>query len=82
MHMSEKLTAQITFRLSGELYEAMQDVARRERRKLTEIARALLERGYAAYQRDEQLFEPEEPEIISNVESKVTDAQRTRKKKG
>jgi hypothetical protein len=79
--MSEKLTAQITFRLSGELYEAMQEVAQKERRKPTEIARALLERGYAAYQRDGQLFEPEEPEILSTTGSKTSETQQTRKKR-
>lgn len=54
-----ELNSQVTFRLSEKLYERLDEIALRERRKQNEVARALLERGIAAYARDEELFEPE-----------------------
>lgn len=52
------LTSQVTFRVSTELYDRINEIAVAERRKPNEVARALLERGSAAYNRDGQLFEP------------------------
>jgi SOS-response transcriptional repressor LexA len=55
-----ELTSQVTFRVSDKLYRRIQEIAQHERRKPNEVARALLERGEAAYNADEQLFEPAE----------------------
>ena len=57
--MAQKLTAQITFRSTDELYNLLEKIAVKERRRSNEVARALLERGIAAYERDGELFEPE-----------------------
>jgi hypothetical protein len=54
------LQAQVTFRVSQELYDLIKEIAEKERRKPNEIARALLDRGAAAYNRDHKLFEPEQ----------------------
>ncbi|HKS27104.1 MAG TPA: hypothetical protein VJS44_04765 [Pyrinomonadaceae bacterium] len=53
-----ELKSQVTFRVSDEIYETINDIAIKERRKQNEAARALLERGVAAYNRDGLLFEP------------------------
>ena len=53
-----KLKAQLTFRVSEADYDRLQEIAEGERRKMNEVARALLERGLAAYHRDGKLFEP------------------------
>jgi len=53
-----KLTEQLSFRVSKALYDLMEEIARKERRKPNEVARALLERGAAAFRRDGLLFEP------------------------
>lgn len=57
MRMAE-LKSQVTFRVSDEVYDRLNEIAQDERRKQNEVARALLERGIAAYERDGQLFEP------------------------
>ena len=54
-----KLEAQITFRETKEVYDLLQKISADERRRMNEMARALLERGIAAYLRDGKLFEPE-----------------------
>jgi hypothetical protein len=56
----EKLSEQLSLRIPRSLYESLDEVARQDRRKLSEVGLALLERGYAAYERDGRLFEPEE----------------------
>lgn len=73
----EKLTEQLSFRVSGELYELIEEIARRERRKQNEVARALLERGVAAFQRDKQIFEPSIP-VINAVTESTSDKRRKR----
>ena len=59
MHRMATLTAQLTFRVARQVYTDLQAIARAERRKMNEVARALLERGMAAYANDKALFEPE-----------------------
>lgn len=49
----------ISFRIDQPFFNFLQELARRERRKPSEIYYALIERGAAAYRRDRQLFEPE-----------------------
>lgn len=61
-----ELNSQVTFRLTEKLYERLEEIAVRERRKQNEVARALLERGIAAYDRDEELFEPETEPLANN----------------
>ena len=53
----EKLSEQLSFRVPPSLYRAVMEIADADRRKLSEVALALLERGVAAYQRDGSLFE-------------------------
>ena len=65
-----KLTAQLTFRVSDADYDRLQEIAVGERRKMNEVARALLERGLLAYERDGALFEPlqsEKPERPATI---------------
>lgn len=45
-------------------------MAGQERRKMNEIARAILDRGLAAYKRDGLLFEPAEPPKTIEVETR------------
>lgn len=47
------------FRVTREVYEVVTGVANNDRRKISDVARALLERGVAAFNRDNLLFEPE-----------------------
>jgi hypothetical protein len=56
----EKLSEQLSFRVSPTLYRLIEQIAKAERRKPNEVARALLERGAAAYQRDGEIFETDE----------------------
>jgi SOS-response transcriptional repressor LexA len=53
-----ELTSQVTFRVSDKMYQRIGEIAKEERRKPNEVARALLERGEAAYTSDGRLFEP------------------------
>ena len=57
MHCMAQLTSQLTFRVPDEVYELLQTVATGERRKMNEVARALLVRGIAAYNADGWLFD-------------------------
>jgi hypothetical protein len=54
----EKLSEQLSFRITRSFYEEIDHIARTDRRKLSEVAVALLERGVAAFRRDGELFEP------------------------
>lgn len=56
--MKKPMREQITVRVPDELHRKIEEIAERERRKPTEIIRALLERGVLAYDRDGHLFEP------------------------
>lgn len=57
--MQKKLSGQYTFRIPLDLEQELERIALAERRKRSDIARFLLERGLAAYLRDRDLFEPE-----------------------
>jgi hypothetical protein len=67
MHMSctslvmtkEKLKETLSLRVTEQLYKELERAAAAERRDLSDAARALLERGVAAYKQDRKLFEPE-----------------------
>jgi hypothetical protein len=54
-----RLSAQICFRVEPSAHTEIEKIAEAEHRKPNEVARALLERGAAAYLRDGHLFEPE-----------------------
>lgn len=54
-----KLTDQLTFRVYKKTFTKVEEIRKKERRVQNEVARALLERGIAAYERDGQLFEPD-----------------------
>ena len=54
-----RLSEMVAFRVYSSLYQVVTDLAKRERRKLSEIELALFERGVAAFKRDGLLFEPE-----------------------
>lgn len=76
--MREKLDRQFAFRATEEMYETIQAIARRERRRPNEVTRALLEKGIEQYKRDLTLFEPPEDDpFLSRGEIKVE-----RKRKG
>lgn len=57
-HMDKKLSGQYTFRVPIELEAELERISTSERRKRADIARFLIERGLAAYERDGELFEP------------------------
>lgn len=58
LDMTNKLSGQYTFRIPVELENELERIAQVERRKRSDIARFLVERGLAAYKRDNGLFEP------------------------
>lgn len=58
MATKERLSETIAFRVTPATYQFLDDLGKRERRKMSEVATALLERGMAAYARDKELFEP------------------------
>lgn len=67
-----KLTEQLSFRVSPRLYGTIELIAKKQRRKPNEVARALLERGVAAFYRDGVLFE-DDP-VGEFVEGIINDA--------
>jgi len=58
----ERLSETLAFRVTPAVYQYLNDLAAKDRRKLSEVATALLERGIAAFKRDGRLFEPEKDE--------------------
>lgn len=84
---SEKLTEQMTFRVSPSLYRAIELIARKQRRKPNEVARALLERGVAAFMRDGVLFEDDPvgefvEEMIQSARQLAAQGQADEEKRG
>jgi hypothetical protein len=59
MRKKERLPETIAFRVSVDTYEQVAHIAEKERRDLSEVERAIFERGLAAYRRDRELFEPQ-----------------------
>jgi hypothetical protein len=47
------------FRVNEDVSKVVRGIVKKDRRSISDVARALLERGVAAYQRDGELFEPE-----------------------
>lgn len=63
MSSNERLTDTIpAIRVSALIGDLIRDLSKRDRRELVDVARALLERGAAAYRKDGLLFEPEPDE--------------------
>ncbi len=78
MPTKERLSETIAFRVTPKIYRFLTDMGDRERRKMSEVATALLERGIAAYQRDRQLFEPEASAIKVRTQLTVPKPLKTR----
>lgn len=61
------------FRVTAEVSKVVRGIVKSDRRTISDVARALLERGVAAYLRDRELFEPEdkpaEPEAPERPET-------------
>lgn len=58
------LNKTLAFRVADDAYKHIEAAMDRERRTESDICRALLIRGLAAYKRDGRLFEPEEARIL------------------
>ena len=59
MAEKERLVETIpAFRVTTDAYKVIKYLEGHERRKISDVARALLDRGIAAFQRDGLLFEP------------------------
>lgn len=70
--MSERLTKQIAFRCSDELYDLIQRIAERERRKANEVTRVLVEKGVAVYMQSGELYEPKPlDEVMPVIKARV-----------
>jgi hypothetical protein len=54
------------FRVTEEVSKVVRGIVKKDRRTISDVARALLERGAAAYLRDGNLFEPEEKAAEAN----------------
>jgi hypothetical protein len=55
----EKLSEQLSFRVTPSLYRELVSIARRHRRRISEVATGLIERGLQLYAQDDLIFEPE-----------------------
>jgi len=55
------------FRVPDDVYEVIEYWVKKDRRTITEVSRALMERGAAASRKDKQLFEPPEDERCPRV---------------
>lgn len=66
MAAREKKTIPHTFRITESTNKSLEEIANRERRNVSEVSYALLERGLLAYGRDGKLFEfPAGDEIMA-----------------
>lgn len=68
----ERLSETLAFRVTSGVYERTKDIAKKTRRELADVERALYERGLAAYERDGELFEPEEDYGTSDNAERIT----------
>ena len=75
----EKLIVTISFRVSDSVYRKLNQIMEKDRRKLSEVAQALLIRGMAARERDGQLFEPDEEVVIASFTNQPAVAEQLRK---
>ena len=64
MPRSTGLNKTLAFRVADADYKTIEQAMERERRTESDICRALLLRGIAAYKRDGRIFEPEEARIL------------------
>jgi len=75
-HMADddRLTDTIpAFRVNDEVSKVVRGIVKTDRRTISDVARALLERGVAAYQRDTQLFEPPAGNEAEGTDNSGTD---------
>lgn len=71
---NEKKSETLSFRVPSSLYLSIGKIAKADRRKLSEVALALLERGLSAYQRDGVLFEDSlRPSVLIKESKAVID---------
>lgn len=56
MNKAQKLSQQISVRVSQDMYDAIAEIAVFEKRRPNEVARLLLERGLADYISNRELF--------------------------
>lgn len=62
--MEKKLKAAIQFKCEESFESIVADLAKRERRPPSQVARAIFERGLASFSRDGLIFEPQEPDTV------------------
>ena len=74
----ERLAETLSFRVTRSLYEYLNSLAIKDRRKLSEIATALIERGIVAYKRDGHLFEPQDNKL-GVIRARTEEVSRKRK---
>ena len=75
----EKLIVTISFRVSDSVYRKLNQIMEKDRRKLSEVAQALLIRGMAARERDGELFEPDEDVVVASFTKQPAVAEQLRK---
>jgi hypothetical protein len=66
----------LSFRVPDSVYDEVYQVAKLDRRKLSEVALGLLERGLAAYKRDGQIFE-----VVVPIKAMLDDEKKQGRKK-
>ena len=76
------------FRVTAEVSKVVRGIVKDDRRTISDVARALLERGVAAYLRDGKLFEPQgadgganDPKMITVPRITIGDEKEVRRKK-
>lgn len=60
------------FRVTAEVSKVVRGIVKADRRTISDVARALLERGVAAYLRDGKLFEPEDGNDAAKKPATIT----------
>lgn len=70
----ERLTDTIpAFRVNDEVSKVVRGIVKADRRTISDVARALLERGVAAYLRDGKIFEPPDDGGVEGTSKPATD---------
>lgn len=67
MPKPQTLNKTVAFRVPDDARKSIEAAMTRERRTESDVCRALLIRGIAAYMRDGRLFEPDEPRTLKRV---------------
>ena len=72
----EKLQESLSFRVTREVYDALNAIADADRRPVGDVARALLDRGLGDFRRDGKLFEAVKTIVVPVVETQNEDKAR------